>query len=130
MTTGIVSAIGRSIPANETSAQSYTIPDVIQTDAPINPGNSGGVLVDVNGRVIGVTAAIQSTNGSNAGIGFAIPSSIVTKVVPALIEDGSYQHSWLGISGTNMVPDLAKAMDLPEDRPRRPGDRSHPRQPG
>ncbi len=116
MTTGIVSAIGRSIPASETSAQSYTIPDVIQTDAPINPGNSGGVLVDVNGRVIGVTAAIQSTNGSNAGIGFAIPSSIVTKVVPALIEDGSYQHSWLGISGTNMVPDLAKAMDLPEDQ--------------
>lgn len=116
MTTGIVSAIGRSIPANQASAQSYTIPDVIQTDAPINPGNSGGVLVDVNGRVIGVTAAIQSTNGSNAGIGFAIPTSIVTKVVPELIEDGSYEHAWLGISGTNLVPDLAKAMDLPESQ--------------
>ncbi|OGO28752.1 MAG: hypothetical protein A2Z16_11005 [Chloroflexi bacterium RBG_16_54_18] len=114
MTTGIVSAIGRSIPASETSAQSYTIPDVIQTDAPINPGNSGGVLVDVSGRVVGVTAAIQSTNGSNAGIGFAIPSSIVSQVVPALIKDGKFVHSWLGISGTNMVPDLAKAMDLPE----------------
>lgn len=116
MTTGIVSAVGRSIPANETSAQSYTIPDVIQTDAPINPGNSGGVLVDVYGNVIGVTSAIQSTNGSNAGIGFAIPSSIVSQVVPALIKDGKYQHTWLGISGTNLTPDLAKAMDLPEEQ--------------
>ena len=112
MTTGIISAVGRSLPADETAAQSYTIPDVIQTDAPINPGNSGGVLVDVNGQVLGVTSAIESPVGANAGIGFAIPSAIVKNVVPVLIKDGKYVHSWLGISGTTLVPDLATAMKL------------------
>lgn len=112
MTTGIISAVGRSLPASETSAQSYTIPDVIQTDAPINPGNSGGVLVDAQGQVLGVTSAIESPVGANAGIGFAIPSTIVRNVVPVLIKDGKYVHPWLGISGTTLVPDLAKAMNL------------------
>jgi len=112
MTTGIISAVGRSLPASETSAQSYTIPDVIQTDAPINPGNSGGVLVDVQGQVLGVTSAIESPVGTNAGIGFVIPSTIVKNVVPVLIKDGKYVHPWLGISGTTLVPDLAKAMNL------------------
>jgi len=116
MTTGIVSAVGRSLPASENSLQSYTIPDVIQTDAPINPGNSGGVLVDVQGRVIGVTSAIQSSSGVNAGIGFAIPSAIVNNVVPALIQDGKVSHPWLGISGTSLVPDLAKEMDLDDNQ--------------
>jgi S1-C subfamily serine protease len=112
MTTGIISAVGRSLPADETAAQSYTIPDIIQTDAPINPGNSGGVLVDANGRVLGVTSAIESPVRANAGIGFAIPSAIVNNVVPVLIQDGTYVHSWLGISGSSLVPDLATAMDL------------------
>ena len=112
MTTGIVSALGRSLPTDETSLRSYTIPDIIQTDAPINPGNSGGVLVDVQGQVIGVTSAIESPVRANAGIGFAIPSAIVKNVVPALIEEGEYVHTWLGISGTSLVPDLAEAMDL------------------
>ncbi|MFL7868110.1 MAG: trypsin-like peptidase domain-containing protein [Anaerolineales bacterium] len=112
MTTGIISAVGRSLPANENSTQSYTIPDVIQTDAPINPGNSGGVLVDAQGQVIGVTSAIESPSGSNAGIGFAIPSTIVNRVIPALIKDGKYVHTWLGISGTNLIPELATAMNL------------------
>lgn len=112
MTTGIISAMGRSLPADESSIQSYTIPDVIQTDAPINPGNSGGVLVDTQGQVVGVTSAIESPVRANAGIGFAIPSAIVNNVVPALIKDGKYVHSWLGISGTTLVPDLAKAMNL------------------
>ena len=112
MTTGIISAVGRSLPIDETAAQSYTIPDVIQTDAPINPGNSGGVLIDVQGQVIGVTSDIVSSGGDNAGIGFAIPSAIVGKVVPALIQDGKYVHSWLGISGLTLVPDLAIAMNL------------------
>jgi S1-C subfamily serine protease len=114
MTTGIISAIGRSLPTDHNSVQSYTIPDVIQTDAPINPGNSGGVLVDAQGQVVGVTAAIESSSGVNAGIGFAIPSAIVKNVVPALISDGKYVHSWLGISGTTLVPDLAKGMNLKE----------------
>jgi 2-alkenal reductase len=112
MTTGIISAVGRSLPANETAAQSYTIPDIIQTDAPINPGNSGGVLIDAQGQVLGVTSAIESPVSANAGIGFAIPSSIVQSVVPALIKDGKYVHSWLGVSGTTLTPDLAKAMNL------------------
>jgi len=112
MTTGIISAVGRSLPADETAAQSYTIPDIIQTDAPINPGNSGGVLVDAQGQVLGVTSAIESPVRASAGIGFAIPSSIVENVVPALIKDGKYIHSWLGISGTDLVPELSTAMNL------------------
>ena len=112
MTTGIISAVGRSLPADETSAQSYTIPDVIQTDAPINPGNSGGVLMNAQGQVLGVTSAIESPVRANAGIGFAIPSAIVGNVVPALIKDGKYIHTWLGISGTTLTPDLATAMKL------------------
>ena len=114
MTTGIISAVGRSLPADETSLQSYTIPDVVQTDAPINPGNSGGVLVNALGQVLGVTSAIESPVHANAGIGFAIPAAIVNNVVPALIQDGKYVHTWLGISGTTLVPDLAKEMNLKE----------------
>jgi len=82
MTVGIVSAVGRALPAsNGNSGPSYTIPDVIQTDAPINPGNSGGVLLDAAGRVFGVTSAIESPVRASAGVGFAIPSAIVQQVV-------------------------------------------------
>jgi S1-C subfamily serine protease len=119
MTVGFVSALGRLLPTDSESSigSTYSIPDVIQTDAPINPGNSGGVLVDRDGRVIGVTSAIISSSGANAGIGFAIPSAIVLKVVPALIETGHYEHPWLGISGLSLNPDIAKAMGLkPEQR--------------
>ena len=118
MTAGIVSALGRSLPVGEgqTAGPSYTIPDIIQTDAPINPGNSGGVLVDDQGQVIGVTAAIESQTGQNSGIGFVIPSNIVQRVVPSLIKTGQYTHSWIGISGTTLNPDLAKAMSLPSDQ--------------
>jgi len=116
MTTGIISAVGRSLPASEESTQSYTIPDIIQTDAPINPGNSGGVLVNAEGNVIGVTSAIESPVRANAGIGFAIPANIVNQVVPSLINDGKYEHSWLGISGSTLIPDMATAMDLPADQ--------------
>jgi len=112
MTVGIVSALGRSLPVNEGVGPSYTIPDIIQTDAPINPGNSGGVLINSEGKVVGVTAAIESPTQANAGIGFAIPSAIVTNVVPSLIDTGSYQHPWLGISGGSLIPDLATAMNL------------------
>ena len=112
MTTGIISAVGRSLPADQNATQSYTIPDVIQTDAPINPGNSGGVLVDAAGHVVGVTSAIESPVRASAGIGFAIPSSIVDNVVPSLISTGTYVHTWLGISGANLVPELATAMNL------------------
>lgn len=113
MTTGIVSAVGRSLAVdNTTLTGSYTIPDIIQTDAAINPGNSGGVLLNNKGQVIGVTTAIQSTSGSNAGIGFAVPSTIVLQVVPDLIEQGYYEHSWIGLSGSTLQADIAEAMDL------------------
>jgi len=118
MTVGIISAIGRSLPVNQTTAQgtSYTIPDVIQTDAPINPGNSGGVLLNDQGQVVGVTAAIESPTQANAGIGYAIPSEIVQKVIPALIKTGHYDHPYLGISGTTLTLDLANAMNLSSDQ--------------
>jgi S1-C subfamily serine protease len=117
MTEGIVSALSRSLPVglDNQSAQSgptYSIPDIIQTDAAINPGNSGGVLLNDQGEVIGVTAAIQSSGGSNSGIGFVIPSAIVERVIPSLIQTGSYAHPYIGISGTTMSLDLANAMNL------------------
>ncbi len=115
MTSGIVSGLGRTLPAgnnqNATGPQ-YTIPDIIQTDAPINPGNSGGVLTDLNGKVLGVTSAIESPVRASSGIGFVIPSAIVQKEVPILIQTGHYDHPFLGISGTSLTPDLAKAMNL------------------
>lgn len=118
MTVGFVSAIGRSMPAQAsgTTGARYTIPDVIQTDAPINPGNSGGVLVNAKGEVVGVPSAIISPVQASAGIGFAIPSAIVQKVVPALIAEGNYTHAWLGISGTTLIPEVAQAMKLDENQ--------------
>lgn len=114
MTVGIVSALGRSLPLDNQSVAgaTYSIPDVIQTDAPINPGNSGGVLVNLGGQVMGVTSAIESTSGANAGIGFVIPSIIVNKVVPSLISTGSYDHPWIGISGGTIRSEVATEMGL------------------
>lgn len=120
MTVGFVSALGRQLPVgadsldgpDATPKPSYTIPDIIQTDAPINPGNSGGVLVNDQGQVIGVTAAIESPVRASAGIGFAIPAAIVQRVVPTLIKGGTYEHPWLGLSGISINPDLAAAMKL------------------
>ncbi len=114
MTVGIVSALGRSLPASDgfTGGPVYNIPNVIQTDAPINPGNSGGVLLNVGGELIGVTTAIESPVRANAGIGFVIPASIVERVVPELIENGSFSHPFLGITGISLFPDLAEVIDL------------------
>jgi len=117
MTQGIISALSRSLPVGESSSSSggtYTIPDIIQTDAAINPGNSGGVLVNLEGEVIGVTTAIRSNTNSNAGIGFVIPSNIVSRIVPVLISDGEYRHPRLGISGATLTPDLAEELGLDE----------------
>ena len=118
MTVGTVSGLGRDLPTSQTdqtTGASYSIPDVIQTDASINPGNSGGVLVNDLGQVIGVTSALESASGSSSGIGFAIPAEIVSKVVPSLITSGKYDHPYLGISGTTLTPDIAQAMNLPAD---------------
>lgn len=114
MTTGIVSGIGRSlsIGSADGSGLYYSIPDVIQTDTAINPGNSGGPLVDINGGLIGVTTAIESPVRANSGVGYVIPSVIVSKVVPLLIRDGQYLQPWIGISGFDLTPEYAQLMDL------------------
>ena len=110
MTSGIVSQMGRllSIPG----AAGYSIPDVIQTDAAINPGNSGGPLLNMRGEIIGINTAIQSSTGEFTGVGFAIPSQTVAKIVPTLISEGEYKHPWIGISGKDIDPDMANIMGL------------------
>ena len=108
MTSGIVSQIGRLLPQES----GYSIPDVIQTDAAINPGNSGGPLINMKGEVVGINTAIQSITGEFSGIGFAVPSNTVKKIVPVLIEDGEFKHPWMGISGTDVDPELADFREL------------------
>jgi 2-alkenal reductase len=110
LTSGIVSAVGRSIPARA----NFSIPLSIQTDAAINPGNSGGPLLDEQGEVIGVNAQINSETGSNSGVGFAIPIVIVERVAAGLIADGKYQHSYLGVSGETVSPICADDLGLPK----------------
>jgi S1-C subfamily serine protease len=108
MTSGIVSQIGRLLPQES----GYSIPDVIQTDAAINPGNSGGPLINMKGEVVGINTAIQSITGEFSGIGFAVPSNTVKKIVPVLIENGEFKHPWMGISGRDVDPELADFREL------------------
>lgn len=110
LTSGIVSALGRSIPAR----QSFSIPDSIQTDAAINPGNSGGPLLNERGEVIGVNAQIRSEVRANSGVGFAIPIAIVERVVPSIIENGRYDHSYMGIAGITFSPVCSEEQGLPK----------------
>jgi S1-C subfamily serine protease len=108
MTTGIISAKARSLPAGDVTAtgQTYQNPEILQTDAAINPGNSGGPLFDNGAEVIGVNAAIESQSGTSSGVGFAIPVNTVKRVVPELIQNGRYAHPYIGISAESvtMVP--------------------------
>ncbi|WP_232686155.1 S1C family serine protease [Halobacterium zhouii] len=107
ITHGIISGVNRSLPTTQTAA----VPTVIQTDAPINPGNSGGPLVTCNGTVVGVnTAGIPAERADN--IGFVIPATLVQQVVPALIQNGSYDFAYLGVTPAPMTPALAEANDL------------------
>ena len=108
MTSGIVSQMGRLLP----SGAGYSIPDVIQTDAAINPGNSGGPLLNMHGEIVGINTAIQSATGEFTGVGFSIPSQTVAKIVPTLIAKGEYNHPWIGISGRDIDPDMAKVLNL------------------
>ena len=106
-TIGIVSAVGRTIRSGSTP---FSVPKIIQTDAPINPGNSGGPLLDRRGNVIGINAQIVTGTGSNAGVGFAIPINTAKQIVPALIDDGDFKYSWLGIRGADLRPEAAELM--------------------
>jgi serine protease Do/serine protease DegQ len=115
VTMGIVSALGRRFPDDESQiAQPYQ--NFIQTDAAINMGNSGGALVDAKGRLVGVNSAIISTSGGNIGIGFAIPINLASSIMHSLIETGTVQRGMLGVSGDNLNPELAETLGLKKDQ--------------
>ena len=111
LTTGIVSAVERTIEG----VSGFVIPEVIQTDAAINPGNSGGPLLNWGGQVIGVNTAILTASQAGSGVGFAVPSNTVRRVVPYLIRDGEFRHSYLGIQGGPLLPAQRETMNLPAD---------------
>ncbi len=110
VTTGIVSALQREIKA----PNGFTINNVIQTDAAINPGNSGGPLLGADGRVIGINSQIESAGGGgNVGIGFAVPINTAHEVVQQLLANGKVEHAFLGITGTDLTPELTDVLNLP-----------------
>jgi len=109
VTSGIVSALHRDI----TAPNEFTIDDAIQTDAAVNHGNSGGPLLDLLGRVVGVTAQIKSDSGGNEGVGFAIPSNTVRSVASKLISAGKIEHAYLGVSIETIPADAAKVLGVP-----------------
>ncbi len=99
MSIGVISGLGRTIASQRVGpGGSFSIPQVIQTDAAINPGNSGGPLLNLSGEVIGVNSAILSTSGVNSGVGFSIPVNAVRNIAPALIAEGEYNYPYIGIS--------------------------------
>lgn len=109
MTTGVVSALGRTITESNTPG-GYAIANIIQTSTPINPGNSGGPLLTLNGTVVGITTAIVT---NSQGLGFAVPSETIVKEVPSLAAVGSYNlHSYLGVEGSDMDYDTAQSINV------------------
>lgn len=118
LTTGVVSALGRTLPSGQllnSTLDRYSNPSIIQVDAEINPGNSGGPLLNSSGEVIGVNTAIRTETGIFEGVGFAVPASTVLRVVPELIRDGEVVYSWLGISSRDdhTVAEIAEPLGLP-----------------
>ncbi|MDQ7028829.1 MAG: trypsin-like peptidase domain-containing protein [Ardenticatenia bacterium] len=114
VTLGIVSAKGRAV--RSPGQRPFSLPNLIQTDAAINPGNSGGPLVDMEGRVVGVNTLIFSqTPQANSGVGFAIPVETVKRVIPVLIEEGEFEHPFIGISGIELSPSFAEELGIDVD---------------
>jgi Do/DeqQ family serine protease len=112
VTMGIVSATSRKVGILD-EVQGYE--DFIQTDAAINQGNSGGALIDARGRLVGINSAILSTSQGNIGIGFAIPINLASSIMHSLIETGTVARGYLGVSTTQVTPDLAEEFKLPKD---------------
>ncbi len=112
VTMGIISAMGRS----GLQLGSIYYQDFLQTDAAINPGNSGGPLVNMEGEVIGLNTAIATQTGQYAGVGFAIPSDLATRIARVLIEKGEVTRGWLGVSIEELTPGLAQSFDFPAER--------------
>ena len=109
LTTGVVSALGRTVQTSDNSA----IDQAIQTDAAINRGNSGGPLLDSRGEVIGINSAIYTPSGTTAGIGFAIPINTAKSVAQDLMKEGRVRHAMLGVSTIALWPELAEGLNLP-----------------
>lgn len=109
VTSGIVSALGRTV----RQADNFSLPNLVQTDAAINPGNSGGPLLDIEGRVVGVSTLIFSqTPNANSGVGFAVPVDTVKRVVPALISEGGFEHPYIGVQAISLTPTIAEALGI------------------
>jgi 2-alkenal reductase len=117
MAMGIISGLSRSLESQralEDPTLRYSLPEVIQTDAPINPGNSGGPLVNLRGEVLGVNSAIRSTTGVNSGVGFSIPVNAVRRIIPSLIANGSYVYSYMGVQIRSLNLNLQERFELPQ----------------
>jgi S1-C subfamily serine protease len=112
VTSGIVSALQRQIQA----PNGFSISDVIQTDAAINPGNSGGPLLDAAGQVVGINSQIASRGGGSEGVGFAVPIETARDVLSQILEHGSVERAYLGISGGDLTLEIANALNLPVDQ--------------
>jgi S1-C subfamily serine protease len=117
MSLGIVSGLGRSLTSQRDIGlgSTYSLPQVIQTDAPINPGNSGGPLLNLNGEVVGINSAIATFTGANSGVGFSIPVAAVERIVPRLIEGGRYEYPYIGATFlSELTLDQIDAIGLPQ----------------
>jgi S1-C subfamily serine protease len=113
LTVGVVSATGRSI---DSLAGGFTVSNAIQTDAPINRGNSGGPLFDADGRVIGINAQIESTTGTNEGVGFAIPIDLARRALDQLLRTGKVRYAYIGVSTQDVTPGIARRFHLGAER--------------
>ncbi|MBP8948584.1 MAG: trypsin-like peptidase domain-containing protein [Candidatus Promineofilum sp.] len=113
---GIVSGLGRSLTSDRIAEGGgrYSLPQVIQTDAAINPGNSGGPLLNLAGEIVGVNSAIRTSTGTNSGVGFSIPVNAVRRIIPALIADGVYQYTYLGVRMSALDLATQTALGLPQ----------------
>ncbi|MBU1671047.1 MAG: trypsin-like peptidase domain-containing protein [Actinobacteria bacterium] len=115
VTSGIVSALHRSVPVTSSTGQTTVLTDLIQTDAAINPGNSGGGLCDSQARLIGINAVIATQSGGSEGIGFAIPINTAKQVADDLIAGRPVSHPYLGILGQTVSANVAQQYNLPVD---------------